>query len=60
MSSSANIIQFRIPPEALAHLDRMMREAGYCKRNEFAKSLLLDVIADDRAAHEQPQREAAE
>lgn len=63
--SASNIVQFRIPPDDMAHFNQMVREAGYSHRNEFAKSLLLAVIADDRAAHSdqhapQPQQQTAQ
>lgn len=51
-------ITFRLSGQYAADLARMAKAAGKHRNglSAFARSILLDVIADDRAAHE-PSRE---
>jgi hypothetical protein len=57
------VVAFRLSGEPAKHLAAMAKEADPKKSltsiSQFAKSLLLEVIADDRAAHETAARKAA-
>ena len=47
-----NLISFHLSGEEIDYLRNMAKTAGNSTLSKFAKGIVLDVIADDRAAHE--------